>query len=48
MHIVFFDIRDLVHYEFALEGQMVNKEYYLTVLKRLRKKILQKWPDLFS
>ena len=46
MLIVFFDIRGMVHHEFVPEGQTVNKEYYLAVLKCLREKICQKRPDL--
>ena len=48
MLIVFFNIRGLVHYEFVPEGQTVNKEYYLAVLKRLSEKIPQKRPDLWK
>lgn len=33
---VFFDYRGVVHSEFLPEGQTVNKEYYLGVLRRLR------------
>ena len=29
---VFFDSRGIVHLEYALEGQAVNKEFYLGVL----------------
>ena len=36
MLIVFFDIRRLVHHEFIQREQAINKEYYLTALKRLR------------
>ena len=42
----FFDNRALVHHEFVSEGQMVNKEYYLVVSKRIREEIRQKRPDL--
>ena len=35
-----------VHHEFLPEGQTVNEEYYLAVLKHLREKILQKHLDL--
>ena len=42
MVIVFLlDIRGLVHHKFVPAGQTVNKEYYLAVLKRLRKKIIK-------
>ena len=33
---VFFGIRGVVHSKFLPEGQTVNKEYYLSVIKRLR------------
>ena len=48
MYIVFFDIRDLVHHKFVPEGHVVNKEYYLAVLKLLREKIRQKRLDLWK
>ena len=48
MLIVFIDIRGLVHHKFILEGQTVNKEYYLAVLKRLREKIRLKQLDLWK
>ena len=32
----FFDIRGIVHHEYAPEGQTVTKEYYQDVLRRLR------------
>ena len=34
--IVFFDFRGVVHYEFLSPRQTVNKEYYLSVMRRLR------------
>lgn len=34
-----FDIRGLVHYEFVPRGQAINKEYYLSGLRRLRENI---------
>ena len=33
---VFFDYRDVVHYKFLPNGQIVNKEYYLSVMRHLR------------
>lgn len=36
--IVFFD-RGVIYHEFLPEGQTVNKEYYLAVLRRLREAI---------
>ena len=31
---VFFDFRDVVHYEFLPPRQTINKEYYLSVMRR--------------
>ena len=36
---VFFDYNGVVHREFLPEGPMVNKEYYLEVIRRLREAI---------
>jgi transposase len=47
MLIVFFDIRGIVHHEFVLEGQTVNAEFYCNVLRRLRKDIRRKRPELW-
>jgi hypothetical protein len=30
---VFFDCKGIIRHEFLLHGQMVNKEYYLKVIK---------------
>ena len=32
----FFDSRGIVHHEYAPQGQTINKQYYLEVLRRLR------------
>ena len=45
---VFFYYRGVVHSEFLPEGQTVNKEYYLSVMKRLREKIRRKRADLWK
>lgn len=45
---VFFDYRGVVHYEFLPPGQTVNKEYYLSVMRRLREAIRLKRPDLWK
>lgn len=45
---VFFDYHGVVHYEFLPEGQTVNKEYYLGVMRRLRESIRKKRPDLWK
>ena len=39
---VFMDYRGVVDHEFLPEGQTVNKEYYLGVMRRLREAIRQK------
>ena len=36
MRIIFFDCEGVVHYKLAPRGQMINKEYYVDDLKRLR------------
>jgi hypothetical protein len=33
---VFLDCEGIIHHEFQLNGQMVNKEYYLKVMEMLR------------
>ncbi|UYV74987.1 CCNK, partial [Cordylochernes scorpioides] len=43
---VFFDCRGMVHHEFLPQGRTVNKEYYLQVMRNLRKPIRQKRLDL--
>ena len=48
MLIFFFDICGLVHHKFVPKEQTINKEYCLTVLKRLRVKICQRRPDLWK
>ncbi|UYV76625.1 hypothetical protein LAZ67_14001499 [Cordylochernes scorpioides] len=45
---VFFDCRGVVHHEFFPQGRTVNKEYYLQVMRNLRKAICQKRPDLWK
>jgi len=39
------DYNGIVHHEFLPEGQIVNKEYYLGVMRRLRE-VRQKRKDL--
>jgi hypothetical protein len=43
----FFDIEDVVHHEFLLQGQTVNRWYYLKVMKRLRENVRRKRPQLW-
>ena len=45
---VFFDYRGVVHYEFLPPGQTVNKEYYLSVMRRLREAIRLKRPESWA
>jgi histone-lysine N-methyltransferase SETMAR len=47
MLIVFFNIRGIVHLEFATKGQTVNAEFYCSVLHRLREDIRQKQPEMW-
>ncbi|CAK9833775.1 Mariner Mos1 transposase [Anthophora retusa] len=44
---VFFDCRGVVHFEFLPPGLTVNKEYYVSVLKRLRENVRRKRPELW-
>ena len=43
---VFFDYHGVVHPEFLPQGRTVNKEYYLEVMRRLRKAMRKKRPEL--
>ena len=45
MFIVFFDMEGIVHYEYVSQGQIVNQQFYLQVLKRLRLAFSQKGPQ---
>ena len=45
---VFFDYRGVVHSEYLPPGQIVNKDYYLGVMRRLRDAIRRKRPDLWA
>ena len=47
MLMVFFDIRGIVHHEFAPEGQNVNAQFYCNVLRHLREDVRRKWPELW-
>ena len=48
MLIIFCNCEGVVHYEFTLRGQTINKEYYGEVLKRLRDAVKRKWPRFWS
>jgi len=39
---VSFDCEGIIHHEFLLRGQTVNKEYYLKVMQRLRGAVRRK------
>ncbi|CAK9826899.1 Mariner Mos1 transposase [Anthophora retusa] len=44
---VFFDCRGVVHFEFLPPGLRVSKEYYVSVLKRLRENVRRKRSELW-
>jgi len=44
---VFFYCEGIIHHEFLPHGQIVNKEYYLEVMKRLRGAVGRKRPHLW-
>jgi hypothetical protein len=44
---VFFDYCGIVHHSYAPEGQTINKEYYLEVIRHLRDAVRCKRPDLW-
>jgi hypothetical protein len=43
---VFFDYGRTVHHSYAPEGQSINKEYYLKVIRHLHDAVWRKRPDL--
>jgi hypothetical protein len=45
--ITFFDIKGDVPFEFVLQGQTVNKVYYVEILKRLREAVSRKSPEVW-
>ena len=45
---VFFDDQGVVYHVHAPEGQTINKQYYLEVLRRLRGAVLRKRPALWA
>ena len=45
MLIVFFYMEDIAHYEYIPQGQTVNRQFYLQVLKRLRLAVSRKRPQ---
>jgi histone-lysine N-methyltransferase SETMAR len=44
----FFDANGIVHSEFVPNGQTVNQEFYLQVLKSLRDAVRRKHPELWQ
>ena len=44
---VFFDCDGVIRHEFLSHGQMVNKQCYLKVIKRLREALRIKRPDFW-
>jgi len=44
----FFDQEGIAHYEFVPHGETVNKEFYLNVLKCLRKAVQRKRPEVWT
>ena len=44
----FFDSCGIVHHEYAPEGQTINKEYYLQILRCLREAVRRKRPDMWT
>jgi len=46
MLMVFFDIQGIVMAEWVPSGQMVNQQYYISVLTKLRELVRRKRPEL--
>jgi hypothetical protein len=42
MLITLFDIKGVVHFEFIPQGKTVNEAYYMEILKRLCKALIEK------
>ena len=45
MLLAFFDSEGIVHHEYAPDGQKINKELYVEVLRRLRESVRRKRPE---
>jgi hypothetical protein len=45
---VFIDYRGIVHHSYAPEGQTINKEYYLEVIRHLCDAVRRKRPNLWA
>lgn len=39
-------LKEWIYSEFLPEGKIVNKEYYLGIIKHLKEKVRRKQPDL--
>jgi len=39
MLVTFFDIKDIIRFEFIPQGQTVNRAYYVEILQRLREAV---------
>ncbi|UYV60179.1 CLCN3 [Cordylochernes scorpioides] len=44
--VTFFDIKGIVHYEYLEEGQTINKESYLNIMRRVRESIRLKRSEI--
>jgi len=45
MLLAFFDSEGIVHHEHAPDGQTINKDFYVEVLRRLRESVRRKRPE---
>ena len=43
--LAFFDSEGIVHHEYTPDGQTINKEFYLEVLRHLRESVRRKRPE---
>jgi len=47
MLITFFDIKCIIYFAFILQGQAVNQDYYVEILKWLLEAVSRKRPELW-
>jgi len=45
---VFFDCKGVIHHKLLPRGRMVNKEYYLQVMKSLKEAVRRRRPDFWK